>query len=308
MAIVFENLVRKGIFLAFVIIISFFFALSFTYADETASSCEECKATYVPGETKDIDALIITDKSCSFCATQMPRELLKSKFPGIKFEAIDYKERQAKKLIAQYNIQTLPYFLIDPLIKEEESFDKFRFLFEEGKTKKVLLRKELAGICLYLKRKEVGNKIDLFLDFYEKGASEVLDALISFSRENKINLDLHFIISQNKKVGYPNEEVWVALAIRELYPNEFNNYIYRRIKDIENTSWVDTAEKEGLSYKKIRDLMTSAAMDKLISKNKQLAEDLMVGDGNVILVKNNRIFKVFNIDKEELKSFFKGGE
>jgi len=304
---IFENLVRKGFFLAFVIVISFFFSLSFAYADQPDSHCEECEATYVPGETKDIAAFIITDKNCSFCAIQMPQELLKSKFPGIKFETVDYKEKQGKELIAQYKIQTLPYFLIDLLIKEEKSFGELSFLFEEEETRKILLKKEISGICLYLKRKEVEKKMDLFLDFYEKGASEVLDALISFSRENKINFDLHLITSQNKKVGYPKEEVRVALAIGELYPNEFNNYIYRRIKDIENSSWIDTAEKEGLSYKEIRALMISPAMDKLISKNKQLAEELMVGDGNVVLIKNNRIFKVFNIDKEELKSFFKGG-
>lgn len=304
---VFENPVRKGIFLAFVTVISFFFFLSFAYAGEPVSPCEGCKTTYVPGETKDIDAIIITDKNCSFCAIQIPQELLKSKFPGIKFEAIDYKERRAKKLIARYKIQALPCFLIDPSIKEEKSFYELRFLFETGQTKKILLRKELAGICLYLKRKEVEKKIDLFLDFYEKNTGEILDALISFSRENKINLELHFITSQNKKVGYSKEEVRVALAIRELYPNEFNSYIYRRIKDIENSSWINTAEKEGLSYKKIRGLTISLAMDKLISKNKQLAEELMVENGNVILVKNNRVFKVFNINKGELKSFFKGG-
>ena len=304
---VFKNLVRKEILLTFVVVISFFFSLFFAYAGEPDPPCEECKATQVPGETKDIETLIITDKNCSFCATKIPQELLKSKFPGIKFETIDYKEKQAKKLIGQHNIPTLPYFLIDPIIKQDKGFDKFAFLFEEGKAKKVLLTKEVSGICLFLKRKEIKNKIDLFLDFYEKDASETLDALINFSRENKINLDLHFITSQNKKIGYPKEEVRVAVAIGELYPNEFNNYIYRRIKEIESNSWIDVAEKEGLSYKKIRDLMVSPEMDKLISKNKQLAEELMVRDGNVILVKNNRIFKVFNIDKEELKSFFKGG-
>jgi len=298
-----KSLGKRGIFGLFLVV----FSLSFAYSDESDSPCKECEAAHFPGETKDIEALIITDKNCSFCVTQVPQELLKSKFPGIKFEAVDYKERQAKKLIARYKIQTLPHFLIDPLIKEEKNFQELSFLFEEKGARKVLLKKEVSGICLYLKRKEVEKKIDLFLDFYEKGASEALDTLISFSRENKIDLILHFIIPENKKIGYPKEEVRVALAIRELYPNEFNNYIYRRIKDIENNSWIDVAEKEGLSYKKIRELMTSPVMDKLISKDKQLAEELMVRDGNVILVKNNRIFKVFNIDKEELKSFFKGG-
>ncbi len=305
---VFKDLARKGISLTFVIVISFFFSFFFAYADESDSSCEECTATYVPGETKDIAAIIITDKNCPFCATQIPQKLLKSKFPGIKFEIIDYKEKQARKLISQYKIQTLPRFLIDPLIKEEEIFDKLKVLFEIGPAKRILLREELSGICMYLRRREIEKKIDLFLDLYAKNSSEMLDALISFSMENKIDLKLHFIIPQGKKSGYPKEEVRVALAIRELCPSEFNNYIYRRIKDIEDSSWIDTAEKEGLSYKEIRKVMMSSVMDKLIKENKQLAEELMVGDGNTILIKNNRIFKIFNINKEELKSFFKEEE
>ena len=301
---VFKNLARKEISLAFVIVIYFFFSFFFAYASESDSPCEECKATYVPGETKDIDAVIITDKNCSFCATQIPQKLLKSKLPGIKFETIDYKEKQAKKLISQHKIQTLPCFLIDPLIKEEEIFDKIKVLFEIGPAERILLREQLSGICLYLGRKEIEKKIDLFLDFYDKNSSEILDALISFSIENKIDLKLHFIISQGKKSGYPKEEVRVALAIGELYPNEFNNYIYRRVKDIESSSWIDTAEKEGLSYKEIRKVMISSVIGKLIKDNKQLAEELMVGEGNTILIKNNRIFRIFNIDKEELKNFF----
>ncbi len=303
----FKSLAKRGISGLSLVIFAFLFSLSFTYADEPVSPCKGCKADHAPGEAKEIEALIITDKNCSFCSTQMPQGFLKSKFPGIKFETIDYKKRQAKKLIARHKIRTLPCFLISPLIKEEKNFQKLSVLFEEEKAKKILLRKEVSGIYRFLERKEIKGKLDLFLDFYEKGASETLDALISFSREDEIDFDLHFVVSQNKKIGYPKEEVRVALAIRELYPKESNNYLYRRIKDIENSSWIDTAEKEGLSYKKVRDLMTSPEMDKLTSRNKQLAEELMVGSGNAILVKNNRIFTVVNIDKEELRSFFKGG-
>ncbi len=52
--------------------------------------------------------------------------------------------------------------------------------------------------------------------------------------------------------------------------------------------------------------MTSSLIYQLVDKNQELVEDLMIRDGNVILINNNKIFKVFNIDKEELKSFFKG--
>ena len=301
-----EKLAKKVIFLIFVISGCFLLSLSFIYAEELVSECEECKVDYIPGVTKDMEALIVTDKNCSFCDSKIPRKLLKSKFPGISFVVVDYKSKQAKKLIDQYEVKTLPCFFVDPLVKDEKIFDKVKFIFEDGKDGKLLLRKELSGICVYLDRKEINKKVDLFLDFYEEAASEILDDLINFSKEVKISLDIHFIISKDKKIGYPKEEVRVALAISELYPNGASNYIYRRIKDIASSSWIDTVEKEGLDYKKIRDLMTSSLIYQLVDKNQELVEDLMIRDGNVILINNNKIFKVFNIDKEELKSFFKG--
>jgi len=302
----FKNLVKKAIILAFISGSCFLFSASFVYAEEPVSECEKCKADYIPGETKDVKVLVITDKDCSFCDIQIPQKVLKNKFAGIEFKIVDYKDKKAKKLIAQHKIQTLPSFLFDPLVKEEKDFDKIEFIFEEEKNEKLLLKKEMSGICLYLEREKISKKIDLFLDFYEEGTSEILDALISFSKESEISLNLYFVISQNEKVGYPKEEVRVALAIRELYPNEVNNYVYRRIKGVKSSSWIDTAEKEKLNYKKIRELMISPEMDQFISRNQALAEELMVGDGNVILINNNTIFKIFNINKEELKSFFKG--
>lgn len=302
----FANLSKKAIFLTVVIGSYFLFSTSLIYPEEPVPECEKCKASYISGETKDVKALVITDKDCSFCDIKIPQKILKNNFAGIEFKVIDYKDKEAKELIDQYKIQTLPSFLVEPLVKEEKDFDKVAFIFKEENGEKLLLRTEISGICLYLEREKVNKKIDLFLDFYEKGTSEILDALISFSKEFEISLSLHFVIPQDEKVGYPKEEVRVALAIRELYPNEVNSYVYRRIKDIESSSWIDTAEKEELNYKKIRDLMTAPELDQLISKNQELAEELMVRAGNVILINNNKIFKIFNINKKELKSFFKG--
>ena len=69
-----------------------------------------------------------------------------------------------------------------------------------------------------------------------------------------------------------------------------------------------TADEVGISYEKIKEFMSSPAMGGVVERNQKFVQELTVRNGNVILVKNNRIFKVFSIDKEELKSFFKGGE
>jgi hypothetical protein len=52
-------------------------------------------------------------------------------------------------------------------------------------------------------------------------------------------------------------------------------------------------------------LVKSKEMEKLIKENDKLINELGVTDGNVLLINNNRIFKVFQIKKEDLRKLFK---
>lgn len=292
-------------FTAVILAISLSGYLLFAYADEPDSYCEECQVADSLGEDEGVGVLIITDTGCDFCATQIPQAILKQGFPRVRFNVIDYKEERAGELIDRYQIQTLPYFIIDPLIKEEGNFDGYGFLFKETDSESVLLKKEISGICFYLDRKKLKNKIDFFLDLYKRDSGTFFNIITSFSKENNIDLDIHFVDPEDKTASCPKEETRAALAVRELYPDKFNDYVYRRIMDIKNTSWITTVEAEGLDDLKIRDLMASSVMDKLNDSNERLANELEIKYGSVILIQNNRIFKVFDISKEELSSFFK---
>jgi hypothetical protein len=256
-------------------------------------------------DAQKIAATVIIDKQCSFCSIEATVKMLKDNFLGITLKTLDYRDKKAKKIIAEYKVSELPFFLIDSSLKSEAKFDKFSSLFEEKK-KVLIAKKELSGLFLFLNRKVAKNQIDLFLDLYEQKAGEILEKLVKFSQANKIKFVLHFIARERKEAGYPLEEVKVALAVKEIYPQKLNVYLKERIVNIKNSSWIDTADALSMDYQKIKKLKGSAKLKKSIEKNNKLPIELAIGEGNIILVNNHKIFKVFNIDvnNREFKKLF----
>ncbi len=256
-------------------------------------------------EAQSIDALVVTDQNCPFCSIKATEDFLKDNFLGIQFKAIDYRSKAGRELIEQYRVETLPFFLLGSAIKDEKNFEKLKgFVREEGDN--ILVNENLAGIFLFLERKKISNRIDLFLDLYDQRSKDVYNDLVKFCRENKIKLFTHFITPAERK-GYPQEEVKAALAVQELYPEKAPDYVNWRIENINNLSWVNALSIFGLEYQKIKKLMDSQQMEKLLQENSALGEELTIRVGNVILVNNHRIFRVFAVDDTGLKSFFKKG-
>ena len=264
---------------------------------ELSSSC-----AYI--EAEKINATVITDKDCPICSTAVAEDILKNNFPGLKYTFLDYKTPEAKDIIRKYEIKALPAFVIDSGISKAKDFIKLKPFLQKVEDKYLLIN-EVGGIFLYLERAPVEKRIDLFLDFYDDRAEGIFTGLAFFAQENKIDLATHFIISDKAKTGYPEEEIKAALAVSEVYPQEFSNYISRRIETIKSESWISVLDELGLDYKKIKEVLHSEKIDRLFEENFELAKDLGVTQGNIILVNNNRIFKIFTLDTKDLKNFFK---
>jgi hypothetical protein len=254
-------------------------------------------------EVAKIEATLVTDKECRLCSTALSENFLKKTFLGIDFKRLDYREDAAKELIKEYGITTLPCFILPSQVKEEKKFSKLGGRFREIKGK-IILQPELSGVFLFLDRKEIKNRIDFFLDMFDKNAADVLKALIEFSTTNNIKLNIHFIVSPKVKYGYPHEEIKAALAIREVYPDKFNRYLNLRINNIRKVSWVNSLEELKGEYEKIRGLLKSQLISRLLEENSKLARELGVRDGNVILVNNRMIFKIYKVDIKALRELF----
>ncbi|UCC94508.1 MAG: hypothetical protein JSW40_06765 [Candidatus Omnitrophota bacterium] len=254
-------------------------------------------------EAKKIDALIITDTNCPFCSIEFPQQVLKSRFGGLNFKILDYKDRKAKTLVKKYKIDTLPAFLLPKEISAERAFADISQFVDERKDK-LVLKKELAGLFLFLTRKERPDTIDFFFDFYDPNARDVLKDLADFSKENRLTINVHFVTPKRRHLDYSGNEMRVALAIKKLYPDKFLSYIFSRLENINTFYWMEPIEELGMNFEKVKKLATSAGIERLVKKNQTLVDELKIGEGNIVLIKNNRIFKAFQLEPEELKKFF----
>ena len=257
-------------------------------------------------ETKKNEAILITDKKCPLCSVELPKKFLRDNFLELEmdFKVLDYRDLMAKELIEKYQLETLPSFVFPLELKEEKGFKKMSRFFEEKKDK-LFLKKEMAGIFLYLKRKESPRRIDYFLDFYDNTTYYILKSLLNFSKNNNIELHIHFVPSEKSNFNYFKEELKVALAVKKNYPHKFFDYLLSRIKNIESLFWTKDLEKLGIDFRKIEKWTEEEEIKKIINEEDKLRHDLKIREGNVILIKNNRIFKVFQVKEEDLKRFFK---
>lgn len=259
--------------------------------------------TYV--EPQKFEAILITDTNCKFCSTQFSESILRDLFMGISFKIIDYKNAKAVELIKKYSITSLPAFILPEEVKKDANFLRVSDFFEE-KGGQVLPKNELSGIFLFLERKEIPNRIDLFLNLYEPETAGVLKDLSRFSLKNKINLNVYFIFEKKASLaGYPQEELKIAYAVRKAFPDKFIDYLIVRLGDIKTKSWIESLKVLGLDYKKIKEAADSKGVANLILENDKMLKSINVTSGNVILVNNNRIFKVFQVNSADLENFFK---
>lgn len=264
---------------------------------ELASAC----AYY---EAKKIDVTVLLDQNCPFCSIAMPEQVLKNKFVGINFRPLHYEDAEAKKIIEKYALDSLPAFIFPPEIKEEKNFADISQFFDE-KQKSFLLKKELSGIFLYLKRNETPRTIDFFLNLYDPRAASVFGDLVKFSKDNNITFTVHFVTPSINGAESLQEEVKLALAVKKLFPEKFFEYLDKRLKDIKSIYWVELLDELGIDYKKVKELAKSKTADELLRDSVKLTEELGIGEGNVLLVNNRQIFKVLQIKSEDLKKLFK---
>ncbi|MFA5007846.1 MAG: hypothetical protein WC546_01330 [Candidatus Omnitrophota bacterium] len=284
------------------------------FADSNCSKKDDLVATCQnPGlisascaylEPNPIDALLISDTNCQFCLTDASRQLLKELFVGINFRIINYTAQEAKEAIKKYSITSLPAFIISNEVKREKNFAQIE-KFTGEKDNKIILKPQLSGLFLFLNRKEIPRRLDFFINLQDASSISVLSGLLDFCKKEKVHLNIYFVVDKNKTIGYPQEEMRIALTIQNSAPDKFFEYLKKRLADVKNTSWMDSADAVGIDSKKIKDASKSKTTAKLIDENNKVVSELDVNYGNVMLVNNNRIFQVFQIKAEDLEKLVK---
>ncbi len=236
---------------------------------------------------KPLEAVVIGMENCPACSTKLTESFLKKYFRGVKFRKIDYKSPEAKKLIKTFGISTLPVFVFSRNVEEAQNFDELSGAFEK-KGKKYFLSSRFSGIFYYLSRPVIDRKVDLFIEPFQKGFSDILRKVKTKAEKKKLNLEVHFIF---KKGSLPEkEECLRILSVKVLYPNKFWKYLLGRVNTITSSFWNLPFKKLGIDTDKVTEFALSDKGEKTLKDNNSLSAELGINRGGVILLNNNRIF------------------
>ncbi len=252
-------------------------------------------------EMKPLRVKLITKFDCKACSTELAERLLKNIFRAVEFEKMDYKTKEAQRLIKKLSLKTLPAFIFDTSLVERKEFNKLKGIFEDRGSSYYLLKPKFSGIFYYLERPFIDKRIDLFIDLYQKDARGLLEKITSLAEKKKYFLKLHFILKEKKKSI--EEEYLRTLAVRELYPQKFWEYLLHRLLDIESSFWNLVLEDLDIDVKKISNFALSEKAKKLLDENLSLAEELGVNTSGVILLNNKEIFLISSGEGEVLEEF-----
>lgn len=135
---------------------------------------------------------IINNKECFNCNTNRVVSILKGFFPGMQKKEIDFKSEEGMNSIEELGINTLPAYIFDGSFNETYNYNKFSNAFENIKGKFVM-NSFSSGANYYINRKEIKNKLDLFLIREDTASIRAEENLMEFlDLFSNIEYEKHF--------------------------------------------------------------------------------------------------------------------
>ncbi len=241
------------------------------------------------------DVHILTDQKCRQCSVKPAEAVVKSLFKGADFQILDYRRKQAQEILKKNNILTLPAVILDKKVEKDRNFPKYRKLLEaeEGS---YILKPEYAGVFMYLNRKPLRNKIDIFLDIYAPGAKAIAKQMRETFKTNKgWNVDVYFVMPIGKNGGMAElspsieEEYQRLFVIEKLYPQKFWDYLLNRLDNIKSSWWQKPMENLGINVDRVYRAVEGKEYSREFKKNLSFIKELYLFRP-AILINNRRIF------------------
>ncbi|MGE5308881.1 MAG: hypothetical protein ACM3OC_07345 [Deltaproteobacteria bacterium] len=245
---------------------------------------------------------VILPKDCLTCNTASIVTGLTKAVPGLSTVILPYPGKEAEAYIKDLGIRELPAYLLGKEVEKEKAFDNLKQRLEPaGDLYRV--KPEFSGIAYFPLRPRLEDRVDVFVDLFDKGADKVLAAVREFKPE------VHFIAGhEGDTIGAPHgrkdvEEDLRAVCVRKIYPGMFYNYISCRAGDPES-SWWNTC-LQGVDPAPVTECALSMEGRKLLDENIALGRELDIQNGPTYLYENREIFgSSSSPSKEELRRVF----
>ncbi len=266
------------------------------YASKCQNPGAKAKCTYK--EHRKFQATVLSVLDCKECSIQLTQNLLKSVFPGIQFTLLDYRDTKAAKILEDFSLRALPAFILPQEIEQEEVFSKASQLFKKINNA-YLLEAPYSGIFLFLNRKAIPGKIDLFFDIYDKKSIPVLNQLKSIleaEKDKKVKIYFIFPLKDNKisdeLPAYVGEEYMRIFAVEKLFPDKLWDYLVKRIESIESSWWQKPMQELGIDQNAVSVFSQSGEGEKALQENIAMLAELGASAQPAMLIDNQRIFSL----------------
>jgi len=283
---------------------------------------------------------VLTDTRCKECQTARYESQLKTFFPGLEIENVDYGTDAGKALYAkvQANVKFLPMLLFDESVTKGEAYQQFERRFQKVAEYYYLpVRANFdptAEICdnkiddtndgkidcddptckeTLVCRPEKKKELAVFVMSQCPYGTRALDAMkpVFEAFGDNIDFKVHYIADKTD-TGFRalHGEAEVAENIRQLCAikyyskkHKYMDYIWCRNPDIRSTDWQKcTGGKTGIDTAKIEKCSTGEEGKALLAEDIKVAQALQISASPTWLANNRHKFS--GVQPEQIKTQF----
>jgi len=284
---------------------------------------------------KTIKMIVLNDKRCDACAsiTGLYGQL-RSLFPGLKIEELDYSTTDGKSLYDSIGIEYLPALLFEANVVNSSSYDQIKsYLVPVGSYLSLRIGADFnpaSEICdngiddtgnglidcndsdcvgTMECKPEIKNDVQVFVMSdcpYGKEAIKALKGVVD-NFGNAITYEVHYIASEqggefsSLHGAYEVNEDIVQLCVKNYSPDEWLDYIYcRSVNGVKNIDWKTCATSANVNISAVETCSQGEEGKELLRTDIKLAQELGIGASPTWLANNKYTFS--GIDSETVRS------
>ena len=315
--------------------LDFFKAICNAFEGEKPKACDD-----IP-EPKTVNLVVLDDKRCEECKAITPAVLsqLKTIFPGLKTESVDYSTEEGKKLYESTGVTFLPALLFEKNVEEGEGYNNIQMYLEPtgdyqnlkmganfDPTKEICDNKiddtgnekvdcdddncKEAMVC----REEKPGHLQVFIMSdcpYGRKAIEALKEVVdNFDKEGEdVGYEVHYIASESGDGfdslhgQYEVDENIIQLCVEKHSSDAWLDYLYcRSTKGVKGKDWKECAEETKVDADSVQTCFDGGEGKALLKEDIKLANALGVG-GSPTWLANNK-YQFGGIYADDIKGKF----